>query len=78
VHAGEYRGPQQALAGGDLDFPLVLMLLILVPAHLLNLYLGLVAIFAHGVRLNLLEFSNHLGMEWSGREYQPFKGRTAP
>ena len=44
----------------------------LLPAHLLNFALGLVAVFAHGVRLNLLEFSNHVGLEWSGREYVPF------
>ena len=75
------------LAGGILaasfnqlagDLPLVVMLLILIPAHLLNLSLGLVAIFAHGVRLNLLEFSNHLGMEWSGREYEPFSAKASP
>jgi len=70
------------LAGGilaasfnELAAPLTLTatVLILVPAHALNLALGLVAVLAHGVRLNLLEFSNHLGMEWSGREYQPFR-----
>ena len=70
------------LAGGILassfneiagPFPLPAAVLILVPAHALNLALGLVAVLAHGVRLNLLEFSNHLGMEWSGREYQPFR-----
>ncbi len=59
------------------DLPLAAMILILVPAHLLNLSLGLVAIFAHGVRLNLLEFSNHLGIEWSGREYDPFSAKAA-
>ncbi len=73
------------LAGGILaasfnqlagDLPFVVMFLILAPAHLLNLSLGLVAIFAHGVRLNLLEFSNHLGMEWSGHEYQPFSAKA--
>jgi V/A-type H+-transporting ATPase subunit I len=46
---------------------------ILVVGHLLNIALTLVAILAHGVRLNLLEFSNNLGMEWSGYPYQPFK-----
>jgi V/A-type H+-transporting ATPase subunit I len=70
------------LAGGILaasfnqlarPLPVVVMILILIPAHFLNLALGLVAVFAHGVRLNLLEFANHLGMEWSGREYQPFR-----
>lgn len=73
------------LAGGILaasfnelagSLPVAAMILVLVPAHLLNLSLGLVAIFAHGVRLNLLEFSNHLGQEWSGREYEPFGKRA--
>jgi V/A-type H+-transporting ATPase subunit I len=27
----------------------------------------------HGVRLNMLEFSGHLGMEWTGKPYKPFK-----
>ncbi|MBP7635331.1 hypothetical protein KBA41_14280 [Candidatus Ozemobacteraceae bacterium] len=69
------------LAGGVLaasfnemvrPLPLLLVVVILIAAHLLNFALGLVAIFAHGVRLNLLEFSNHLGMEWTGRGYDPF------
>jgi V/A-type H+-transporting ATPase subunit I len=36
------------------------------------------AIIVHGVRLNVLEFSGHLGMEWSGFRYSPFKGITNP
>jgi V/A-type H+-transporting ATPase subunit I len=31
------------------------------------------SIIVHGVRLNMLEFSGHLGMEWSGIKYEPFK-----
>jgi len=41
--------------------------------HLLNIALGLMAVIVHGVRLNMLEFSGHLDMEWSGKEYRPFK-----
>lgn len=41
--------------------------------HAINIILGVIAILAHGVRLNLLEFSNHLELEWSGRKYDPFK-----
>jgi V/A-type H+-transporting ATPase subunit I len=55
------------------SMPFVLMVIVLVAAHLMNFALALVAILAHGVRLNLLEFSNHLGMEWSGRVYDPFR-----
>ena len=46
---------------------------IFVFGHLLNIILGCISILAHAVRLNLLEFSSHLGLEWSGREYNPFK-----
>ena len=47
--------------------------------HTLNLVMGGLAVIVHGVRLNLLEFSGHLGMEWTGTEYQPFSesNRTA-
>ena len=41
--------------------------------HTLNIILGLMAVIVHGVRLNMLEFSGHLNMEWSGREYRPFR-----
>jgi len=45
---------------------------ILVFGHGMNIALGLVAIFAHGVRLNMLEFSNNAGVQWSGYAYAPF------
>ncbi|HOW71814.1 MAG TPA: hypothetical protein PKY77_14535 [Phycisphaerae bacterium] len=41
-------------------------------AHSLNLALCMIALFAHGVRLNVLEFSNNLGMQWTGYPYRPF------
>jgi len=47
--------------------------LILVFGHLLNIILGFMAVIVHGIRLNMLEFSGHLGMEWSGKEYAPLK-----
>ncbi|MFH1038549.1 MAG: hypothetical protein V1789_07790 [PVC group bacterium] len=47
---------------------------ILLFGHTLNMLLGGMAILVHGVRLNVLEFSSHLGNEWSGHKYIPFKG----
>ncbi len=47
-------------------------ILVLLLAHSLNIGLCLVAIFAHGVRLNMLEFSTNAGLQWSGRPYAPF------
>lgn len=49
---------------------------IFVFGHALNIILSAISVLAHGVRLNLLEFSNHLGLEWSGREYDPFKEKN--
>jgi len=41
--------------------------------HGLNMILNLLSVIVHGVRLNTLEFSTHLGVSWSGKKYQPFK-----
>lgn len=46
--------------------------LIVVLAHTLNIILGVIAIFAHGVRLNMLEFSSNAGVQWTGHAYTPF------
>ncbi|MCF7872688.1 MAG: hypothetical protein K9L80_00570 [Candidatus Omnitrophica bacterium] len=46
---------------------------ILFLGHSLNILLCLMSVIVHGIRLNLLEFSGQLGMEWSGQEYKPFK-----
>ncbi|MBU4148777.1 MAG: hypothetical protein KKB52_00330 [Candidatus Omnitrophica bacterium] len=50
--------------------------LILLLGHTLNILLGAMAVLVHGMRLNLLEFSSHLDMEWSGVEYKPFSSET--
>jgi len=46
---------------------------ILFLGHSLNIILGFMAVIVHGIRLNMLEFSSHLNMEWTGVEYKPFK-----
>ncbi|MCK5082028.1 MAG: V-type ATP synthase subunit I, partial [Candidatus Omnitrophica bacterium] len=48
-------------------------LLILLVGHGINIVLALMAILVHGLRLNVLEFSGHLNMEWAGFNYVPFK-----
>lgn len=55
-----------------LSLPL-LKLPIWILGHGANIILGIISILAHGVRLNLLEFSNHLELDWAGRKYDPFK-----
>jgi V/A-type H+-transporting ATPase subunit I len=55
---------------------LAITILVLVLGHGLNISLALIAMFAHGVRLNMLEFGSNLGMEWAGYPYRPFAHRT--
>jgi V/A-type H+-transporting ATPase subunit I len=47
-------------------------ILLLVFGHGLNMVLNVLSVLVHGVRLNTLEFSSHLGMAWSGFAYRPF------
>jgi len=44
--------------------------------HAVNLILAMLALMVHGVRLNTLEFSGHLGLEWAGFAYEPFQKIT--
>ena len=53
-----------------------LFVIVLFFGHSLNLSLAMIAMFAHGVRLNMLEFCNNLGMQWTGYRYSPFSQRT--
>ena len=50
----------------------VLGVVLLCFGHGLNIILNLLSVIVHGVRLNTLEFSQHLGMSWSGTKYSPF------
>ena len=51
-------------------------IIILALGHSLNLAMGALSVVVHGVRLNMLEFSGHLGMEWTGVEYNPLRKHT--
>lgn len=46
--------------------------IIIILGHMMSIGLGMLSMIVHGVRLNLLEFSGHLGQEWSGQVYKPF------
>jgi len=54
------------------SLPWMLMVPVLLVGHGLNVALSIVSLLAHGVRLNMLEFSNNLGMTWCGYSYEPF------
>ena len=48
-------------------------LILVIFGHGLNIILCVLSVIVHGVRLNMLEYSTHLGMEWSGFKYEPFR-----
>jgi V/A-type H+-transporting ATPase subunit I len=43
--------------------------------HVFNMVLNAMSFLVHGVRLNTLEFSSHMGLSWSGFAYKPFAKR---
>ena len=47
--------------------------LILVFGHSLNIVMGALSVIVHGVRLNMLEYAGHRGIEWTGIKYEPFR-----
>lgn len=51
----------------------IVKFLILFSGHAINLLLGPISVLVHGVRLNVLEFSGHIGLTWSGIPYKPLK-----
>ena len=62
-----------ALGGGITGvISAVAAVFILFFGHLLNIALSCMAVIVHGIRLNMLEFSGHLGMQWTGKKYKPF------
>jgi len=54
----------------------IFAIILLVFGHGLNMILNLLSVIVHGVRLNTLEFSTHLGVSWSGIKYQPFSEKN--
>ncbi len=63
----------------------VIIALLVIPAvivifagHIGNILLAILAVLVHGIRLNTLEFSNHMALQWLGHVYKPFckKGKS--
>jgi len=62
------EGPWFQLAG----VPVILLL-----GHSMNILMAIMAVLVHGIRLNILEFSSHLEMNWSGKTYRPFRRQSS-
>jgi V/A-type H+-transporting ATPase subunit I len=58
------------------NFLLFLGVILLVFGHGLNMVMNVLSVLVHGVRLNTLEFSSHVGLGWSGIAYKPFANKT--
>jgi V/A-type H+-transporting ATPase subunit I len=67
---------QMATAGVNSVVSGLIAALILFLGHALNLTLSALGVLVHGVRLNVLEFTNHIGMQWTGFPYQPFARKS--
>ena len=52
---------------------IVFAVIVLVFGHGLNMILNVLSVIVHGIRLNTLEFSTHIGLSWSGHKYEPFE-----
>ena len=62
--SGGLGGGVAALAAG---------VVIILFGHSLNIILGPMSVLVHGVRLNVLEFSGHANVTWSGFAFEPLK-----
>jgi V/A-type H+-transporting ATPase subunit I len=54
------------------NFLMFVGMVLLVFGHGLNIVLNVLSVLVHGVRLNTLEFSGHIGLTWAGTAYRPF------
>ncbi len=60
-------------AGIDSVVSGIIAALIIFVGHALNIALCTMSVLVHGVRLNMLEFSGHVGVQWTGKPYEPFR-----
>ncbi|MDR2490439.1 MAG: V-type ATP synthase subunit I [Spirochaetaceae bacterium] len=61
------------MLGHFLTFAAIVLLFV---GHGFNMVLNVLSVIVHGVRLNTLEFSGHVGLTWSGIAYKPFAKRN--
>jgi V/A-type H+-transporting ATPase subunit I len=54
-------------------FAMLIAALIAIIGNTLGIVLGPVSVLVHGVRLNVLEFSGHANISWSGIKYKPLE-----
>ncbi len=60
-----------AATAGSANVPAQVIIVFL--GHTINIILGPMSVLVHGIRLNVLEFSSHANVTWSGVSYKPLK-----
>lgn len=70
--ADAFNAMAQMVGNGNI-FTLLCAALIALIGNTLAIVLGPVSVLVHGVRLNVLEFSGHANISWSGAAYKPLK-----
>jgi V/A-type H+-transporting ATPase subunit I len=60
------------LAAGFSGNPLAAGIIVFI-GHTINIILGPMSVLVHGIRLNVLEFSSHANLSWSGVAYKPLQ-----
>lgn len=68
--AQSFNNMAAGLAHGPM---MIFAIIVVVIGHVLNLVMCILSVVVHGVRLNVLEFSGQVGLEWTGIAYDPFK-----
>ena len=54
---------------------MICLIIVAVFGNVLNIALGFLSVMVHGIRLNTLEFSNHVEMQWGGFRFTPFSNK---
>jgi V/A-type H+-transporting ATPase subunit I len=70
--ADAFNAMAAMVAKGNI-FTFAAAILIAIIGNTLGIVLGPVSVLVHGVRLNVLEFSAHANVSWSGISYKPLK-----
>lgn len=71
--AVSFNGMGSQLFETNLAIGILVGIPVILFGHALNIALCMLGVLVHGVRLNTLEFSNHVGLRWAGFVYNPFK-----
>lgn len=63
----------QSFSGWLQILGILALIFVAVFGNVLNIALGFLGVLVHGIRLNTLEFSNHIEMQWAGMRFRPFQ-----